>query len=193
MALSSASLCFPLRSRAEIVARRQPRGTAPRVSLTVAEMANFLPPADLGSGIALGCAEAMGYRVTRVCRRVSAEDGGSRVQGSMSFSRWVLHIDPCTRPASGRARRRDGIPFDLSRVVRSDQARCAVDVRLTAVNHDQQRRPVTPPSRTSTPLTTALAAVFQSTMQNPGSADAARSRVATQQNARRPPPEATHP
>jgi hypothetical protein len=38
----------------------------------------------------------------------------------MSFSRRVLHIDPCPRPALGQARRRDGIPAPAFHALRQD-------------------------------------------------------------------------
>jgi hypothetical protein len=48
--------------------------------------------------------------VAQVSRHVSSRGVAGQRQGSMSFSRRVLHMDPCPWPAPRQARRRDGIP-----------------------------------------------------------------------------------
>jgi hypothetical protein len=55
-------------------------------------------------------AKVVGHQVARVPRHVGAESVAGQTQGSRSFSRRVLHLDPCAWPAVGRIRRRDGIP-----------------------------------------------------------------------------------
>jgi hypothetical protein len=51
-----------------------------------------------------------GSPAARVSRHVGSRGVADQGQGSMSFSRRVLHMDPCPWPAPRQCRRRDGIP-----------------------------------------------------------------------------------
>lgn len=48
-----------------------------------------------------------------------AEGIAGHAQGSRSYIRRVLHLDPCVWPALGRVRRRDGIPASALSVIAS--------------------------------------------------------------------------
>jgi hypothetical protein len=51
-----------------------------------------------------------GPPAAQVSRHVRSEGVADQGQGSMSFSRRALHMDPCPWPALRQSRRRDGIP-----------------------------------------------------------------------------------
>jgi hypothetical protein len=72
---------------------------------------NSQPKTGLGSRMApmLG-PKVRGSPAARVSRRVGAGGVAGPGHGSLSFSRRVLHMDPCPWPAPRQARRRDGIP-----------------------------------------------------------------------------------
>jgi hypothetical protein len=52
---------------------------------------------------------------------VGAVGVAGQAQGSRSFIRRVLHLDPCAWPGSGRTRRRDGIPASAPPVLGAGQ------------------------------------------------------------------------
>ncbi len=56
---------------------------------------NAVPPAGLAPGwFPAPAVRVVGTRVARVSRRVDAEGVAGQAQGSTSFSRRVLHLDP---------------------------------------------------------------------------------------------------
>ena len=61
-------------------------------------------------------ATVVGRQLKRVSRPIGAGGIADHGQGSRSYSRRVLHLDPCPWPALGRARRRDGIPASTARL-----------------------------------------------------------------------------
>jgi hypothetical protein len=58
-----------------------------------------------------------------VSRHVGSEGVADQGQGSMSFSRWVLHMDPCPWPAPSKAADATGYP--LPHVLQQRHTSCA--------------------------------------------------------------------
>ena len=73
---------------------------------------------------------------------IGAEGVAGGGQGSRSFSCRVRHLDPYPPPASGRARRRDGIPASAPPFMRAEQlpSCCPRAVRSATTRHPNATR-----------------------------------------------------
>jgi hypothetical protein len=70
-----------------------------------------VPPAGLAPGWPRAGLEGGGSPAARVSRHVGSEGVADQGQGSMSFSRRVLHMDPCPWPAPSKAADATGYPL----------------------------------------------------------------------------------
>jgi hypothetical protein len=116
----------------------------------------------------------MGMRVgghfgARTSRHVGAKGVAGQGAGSMSFSHWVLHMDPCplarygTSPLTRRDTRLPAPP-----VLRRANTPRAISVPLPPVNPGQQRGTVTRPDHRSRPLTAQWTQPSKLALRHPG-------------------------
>ncbi len=136
---SSAEATQPVRTGRYTPARRRssaPHNDTPRyanawsISVHTEEHNRFkinnpVPPAGLAPGWSPAPAvRVVGTRVARVSRRVGAEGVAGQAQGSRSFSRRVLHLDPCAPPLQDEPADATGYPLQPHPSARAKPPSC---------------------------------------------------------------------
>jgi hypothetical protein len=87
-----------------------------------------VPPAGLAPGWPRAGPDGGGSPAAGIPPRRQRRRSRPHGQGSMSFSRRVLHMDPCPWPAQRQGRRRDGIPAPAPHVLRQRRASLRLDL-----------------------------------------------------------------
>jgi hypothetical protein len=87
-----------------------------------------VPPAGLRSGMVPGLVRKWGSPAARVSRHVGSGHLADQGQGSMSFSRRVLHMDPCPWSAPMHVADVTGYPLTHPHVLRQGATPCTSGV-----------------------------------------------------------------